>query len=250
MNKLVKLELRNLFKQKSLLICLIVSTALVIIGILASSYLNEMAPDGAQEGVQSSVNAFNSIIGFLCGGRISLLFAIIVSIYFGSEASDGTIKNLIAKGYSRSKFFIAKVICAIIATIIFIITAILSNYLMCLIVGIHIDPLSLSQLTKLGCVSLAMISEVIMFCSLSFIIFKTGANIVANVCIPMIFPLILTLIDVLLKAKIKISHFWIENTVYLITNNSKLSFITMVSLCYIVVFILLGIIITKRKEIK
>lgn len=250
MNKLIKLELRNLLKQKSLLICLIISTSLVIIGILASNLLNKMAMQAGETELLLGVNAFDSIVGYLVGGNITLLLAIVVSIYFGSEASDGTIKNLIGKGYSRRQFFIAKVICMIFATLIFIIISIISNYLMCLIVGIQIDSFSLSHLAKLGCITLAIISEVIMFSSLSFIIFKTGANIVANICIPLLFPLSLSLIDVLIKAKIKISDFWIENTTSLITNNSKLPFIIIVSLCYIIIFIILGITITKRKEIK
>lgn len=250
MNKLIKLELRNLFKQKSFLICLIISTSLVVIGVLASNLLNKMAVSAGTDNILLGVNAFDSIVGYLIGGNITLLLAIVVSIYFGSEASNGTVKNIVSKGCSRGQFFISKLISVIAITLVFIITAIIFNYIMCFIVGIKIDSFSLEHLTKFGCITLAIISEVIMFSSLSFIIFKTGANIVANICIPMLFPLVLSLTDVLIKAKIKLSDFWIENTTTLITNNSKIPFIIIVSICYIIIFIILGITITKRKEIK
>lgn len=250
MSKLIKFELRNILKQKSFLICLIISNALVIIGILASNLLNKMAEQAGGADILLGVNAFDTLLGYLSGGNITLLLAIVISIYFGSSASDGTIKNIIAKGYKRSDFFIAKVMGAIIATLIFIITSIIFNYLLCLIMGITINSISLDHIIKIGITSLAIIAEIIMFSSLSFIIFKTSANIVANICIPMLLPLVLTIADILLKSKIKIADFWIENTNALVTNNSKFLFILLVSLCYILIFGILGVVLTKRKEIK
>ena len=247
MNKLVKFELRNLFKQKSFLICLIISSALIIIGILASNFLNKMAEQAGETDILLGVNAFDNFIGYVAGGNLGLLLAISISIYFGAEASDGTIKNIIAKGYNRSEFFISKVICVVIMTLIFIITGLLLNYLMCMIMGID---LGIFDITKLGCVSFAVIAEAVMFSSLSFIIFKTGANIVANICIPMLLPLALTLLDVLLKLDVAISDFWIENTFRLYAISSKIPFMIIVSICYIIVFCILGITLTKRKEIK
>lgn len=247
MNKLVKFELRNLFKQKSFLICLIISSALIIIGILASNFLNKMAEQAGETDILLGVNAFDSFMGYVAGGNLGLLLAITISIYFGSEASDGTIKNIIAKGYKRSEFFITKVICVVVMTLIFIITGLLLNYLMCLIMGIDLGSF---DIVKLGCVSFAVIAEAVMFSSLSFIIFKTGANIVANICIPMLLPLALTLFDVLLKLDVAISDFWIENTFRLYAISSKIPFMIIVSICYIIVFCILGITLTKRKEIK
>ena len=247
MNKLVKFELRNLFKQKSFLICLLISTSLIIIGILASNFLNKMAEQAGETDILLGVNAFDSFMGYVAGGNLSLLLAISISIYFGAEASDGTIKNIIAKGYKRSEFFISKVICAVFMTLVFIITGLIFNYLMCMIMGIDLGSF---DIYKFGCVSLAVIAEAIMFSSLSFIIFKTGANIVANICIPMLFPLSLSLLDVLLKLKIKLSDFWIENTFGLFINSSKFLFMIIVSICYIIIFSVLGITLTKRKEIK
>ena len=121
MSKLIKLEMRNLFKQKSLLICLIISTSLVVIGILASNLLNKMAADAGQTDILLGVNAFDSLVGYLSGGNITLLLSIVIAIYFGSEASDATVKNIIGKGYKRSEFFISKVISVVITTIFFII---------------------------------------------------------------------------------------------------------------------------------
>lgn len=250
MSKLIKLEMRNLFKQKSLLICLIISTSLVVIGILASNLLNKMAADAGQADILLGVNAFDSLVGYLSGGNITLLLSIVIAIYFGSEASDATVKNIIGKGYKRSEFFISKVISVVITTIFFIIITIIFNHLLCLIMGIHIDSFSMDHLVKIIVLSLGIIGEVVMFSSFSFIIFRTGANIVANICIPLLLPLALTLLDVLAKLNIKISDFWIENSYSLVINNSKLPFVTIVSICYIIIFTILGITLTKRKEIK
>ena len=247
MKKLIKFELRNLFKQKSFLICLLISSSLIIIGILASNFLNEMAKKAEESDVLLGVTAFDSFMGYVVGGNLGLLLAITISIYFGAEASDGTIKNIISKGYTRGEFFVSKVIGVVLMTLVFIITGLIFNYLMCLIMSIDLGTFDLA---KFGCVSLCVIAEAVMFSSLSFIIFKTGANIVANICIPMLFPLALTLMDVLLKWDVAISNFWIENTFRLFTDSSKFLFMVIVSICYIVVFSVLGITLTKRKEIK
>ena len=250
MSKLIKFELRNILKQKSFLICLIISNALVIIGILASNLLNNIAANLESTNALNDINAFDTLLSYLSGSNITLLLAIVISIYFGSSASDGTIKNIIAKGYKRSDFFIAKVIGVIIATLIFIITAIIFNYLLCLMMGITINTISLDHIVKIVITSLGILAESIMFSSLSFIIFKTSANIVANICIPLLLPLVLTIADILLKSNIKIADFWIENTTLLVTDNSKFIFIIFVSLCYIILFTILGVVLTKRKEIK
>ncbi len=247
MNKLVKLELRYLIKQKSFLICLLISNALIIIGILASNFLNNLAQENGGTDILLGVNAFDSLMGYLGGGNLGILLAITISIFFGAEASDGTIKNIIAKGYTRSEFFISKVISIVVMLLIFIITAIIFNYITCLIMGIELGTFNI---VTLGCVTLTILAEAVMFSALSFIIFKTSANIVANICIPMLLPLALTLADVLLKSKIKIADFWIENTSALFTNNSKFPFMIIVSVCYIVIFMILGTVIPKRKEIK
>ena len=116
--------------------------------------------------------------------------------------------------------------------------------------GITINPFSINHLIQIGSTILCIIAETTLFSAVSFIIFKTGANIVANICAPLLLPLALTLIDVLLKSKIKISDLWIENTITLATNINKIPFILIVSISYIIIFILLGITLTKRKEIK
>lgn len=251
MKRLIKLEFRNLIKQKSFLICLIISSALIIIGILASNFINDMAKKAGEETLLLGVNAFDNIIGYLAGGNMSLLLAIVISIYFGSEASDGTIKNIIAKGYSRGQFLIAKLISIVLGTIIFILISFIINYIMCFIVGIDMGTFTINNLIKLSGISLALIAEVVMFGSISFIIFKTSANIVANICIPLLLPLVLALADVLLKTKTTISNFWIESTSSLIIQSTdKIGFVLLVSIGYIVVFTILGINLTKRKEIK
>lgn len=250
MYRLVKFEFRNLLKQKAFLICLLISSALIVIGILASNFINQMAEQTGDTSVLLGVNAFDSILGYLAGGNLSLLLAIMISIYFGFEVSDGTVKNIISKGYTRGQFFISKLISVVIGAIIFIILAIAVNYLMCLIMNISIGTLTSDQIIKLLSVSFAIIAETIMFSSISYIIFKTSANIVANICIPLLLPLILALADVLLKINTKLSDFWIENTYKLVTSASKIPFVIGLSLCYIVVFTVLGLILSKRKEIK
>lgn len=247
MSKLVKLELRNLFRQKSFLICLLISVALIIIGILASNFLNEMAKQAGETELLLGVNAFDNIMGYLSGSNLGILFAIVIAIYFGLESSDGTVKNIIGTGYKRSEFFISKVICVVVMSLIFIIVSLIINYLMCLIMGIDLGVFNFSTF---GCVCLTIIALAITFSSLSFIIFKTSVNIVANICIPMLLPLVFALFDTLTKLNFKLSDFWIQNTTLLFTKSSKLPFMIIVSICYIVVFIILGISLTKRKEIK
>ena len=78
MNKLVKFELRNLFKQKSFLICLVISSALIIIGILASNFLNKMAEQAGETDILLGVNAFDSFMGYVAGGNLGLLLAITI----------------------------------------------------------------------------------------------------------------------------------------------------------------------------
>ena len=250
MNKLIKFELRNLSRQKSFLICLIISAALIIIGVLASNLLNQLASENGETDILLGVNAIDSLIGYFKGGNISILMAIFVSIYFGSEVSDGTIKNIISKGYSRGRYFISKLIGVVVGTIVFLVSAIIINYLMCLIVGIDLGKIDLNALTQIGSLSLCIISEAIFFSFFAMLFSKTSASIIANICIPILLPLALALIDILIKSKISIADFWIENTMGLVTNNTKIPFTLIVAICYISVFTILGLMISKQKEIK
>ncbi|NBH15781.1 hypothetical protein D3Z36_16895 [Lachnospiraceae bacterium] len=139
MNNLLQAEFYKLRKSKAGLIglltvaflALLLYASLVMIdkisqgemangsaGIMVYQNGNSLEENG-DESIREQVGVTGVLRQMFGGHFVGIILAVLVSIFVIQEFSNGTIKNLVGKGYARTKIFLAKMLAAIVLTLIF-----------------------------------------------------------------------------------------------------------------------------------
>ena len=126
MGALIKLELHNLFRQKSFYVCAGITAALAVIFYLIWAYtplqlsignIFEILQRGEWPEKTSSGFAATLSILSLLSDNYPLVLGIAMVSFFVPDYTQNTIKNVYARGFSRTQIFFAKYITALIMTI-------------------------------------------------------------------------------------------------------------------------------------
>ena len=242
MERLISFQFRNLFKQKSFYICMIVAVGLASLMTISNNLLSNLI--SIEIGKMDS----NSILlSFINPGQFDIFLTIYVALFFTLDISNGTMKNIIARGFSRKQVFISKYMTTIVgATIMFAVSFIFS-YLTCIIVGSNFVALDSNTLSKVAVYYVTIIGLTSLYSLISTITSKSSGALVACLLTSFLAPGILTLVGVLLKLKkgLTISKFWITNAF-----NNETMFAIIIGIVYIVLSFIVGVIISNHKEIK
>ncbi len=238
MKRLVKLQLRNIFHNKSFYVCL----GLIILMSPITSFITDLVMSN-KEGTK----VLPSIMGFL-SGEVGILSKIFIALFCCFDFSNETTKNIIAKGYTRVQLLFSKYIGSFVGVFLIYIITFLVTFVLFIKNGIGYD----SNMVYVFINDIFMISALIIFFStMSFIVEKSGGAIVACLFVPTVITFALVFIDS--NFKLNISNFWIDNI-----SDKFLKTPTFENLCisifgylaYIVLFVVLGIKLSQMKEIK
>ena len=242
MERLRKFQLHNLFKQKSFYVCMSVILGLAALMTISSTLLSNLTNVKTAK-LDSNV----TLLSFINPGHFDTLLTIFVALFFTLDVSNGTMKNIIARGFSRKQVFITKYMATIVGVTIMFIASFVFSYLICIIVGGNLIALDGDTLSKVAVYYVNILGLTSLYSLISTITSKSSGALVACLLTSFLAPSILTLIDVLLKLKkgFTISKFWIANA-----SNNETMIAIIIGLVYIVIAIIVGIIISKRKEIK
>ena len=238
MKKLLKLQIRNIFHNKLFYICLGLT--------LLTEPIMEFAMTLHSKNIES-IRVFPQIVSFLSSevGIISLIF---IALFCSFDFNEGTTKNIIARGYTRTQFLYSKYIASLFGLLIMYIITISLIFILFIRNGLGFESTMIYQLIN----SLFfIITYTILYATMSVILEKNGAAIIACMFAPNIISLLLGLADS--HFKINISKFWLDNVFIKFTTNPTLSNLTnsiVFCIIYTIVFILLGNKILKNKEIK
>lgn len=105
MRKLLQFEFRKLRQQKSFYICCF----LLIVFVLLSALLNKIILEHSADPIQAPTGT-DGITSALASGNITLIIGIFTALFVCEDFTDGIIKNIYAKGYSRNKVYFSKLI--------------------------------------------------------------------------------------------------------------------------------------------
>ena len=248
MNNLIKFEFRKLFKSKSFYICLLICIGLVLLSGLTIKIMAESSD------VIDLPSKYSMLQGAVSYGNITLISAIYTALFVCEDESSNTLKNIYAKGYTRGNVFVSKLIVSLLSILIFTFTCMIVAYFFGKTTWINssicIDNLALDILAQV----LLLIAYHSLFFIISFTNGKTGLSIALNIVGPILISMVLTMIDAFLKLdNFKISSYWIDSLLsYLgqttLTNQNILVAIVM-GIIYFFVFITIGFILNKKKEI-
>ena len=107
MIKLLKLQLRNVFRNKLFYVCLI----LLLIPIIAMKFVGNLIPD------MEPIKVLPQILDFL-KGEPALISIIFIILFTCLDFSEGTAKNIIARGYTKIELLFSKYIVSLIGLFI------------------------------------------------------------------------------------------------------------------------------------
>lgn len=248
MGNLLRFEMRKFLRAKSLYICLIVSASMSILTLAANAFLASLT-----RGVFKT-RTFSQVVNFSSTGMISLLLGIFVSIFVCEDMTSGTIKNILGRGYSRLSLYFAKYVMALLATVLYCVTN-----LFVLFVG---GSIMFQWESSVGSLFVAGIFTQIFvmfgFVTLHFMVAemvgKAGFAIAITVVAPSVVNLFLLMGDVwCMDVAFTPSHYWMDHAlsmtqkVYPKGEGLLQSFL--ITLVYMLLAHLAGILIARRKEV-
>ena len=249
MNKLIPFERRKLFKSKYFYILTGVSVLLVLIAVISAKLLSNFITDILDQELQ--VSAYSEAKGAL-GGTYFYIIAIFVAMFAVEDMSHGTMKNIIAKGFTRQQVYITKYLISLGAVLLMSLITVAVSFFSTLIFWGNSLPIQDNvPLIVLGQL-LGVAAYHAMFFAISYSFGKTGPAI--SVCLlgPIVVSLLLTLADQLLKKlRFEISDYWLSNLHANFTGDTDPSMILpgiLLLACYTAVGFLLGMLLCRKKE--
>jgi len=239
MRRLIKLNLRNIFHNKLFYVCLGLSL-LLNVGV---SFLSEVL----FKSVGVNTKALESLTSVFTSG-VDIIAMIFITLYCTFDFSEGTTKNIIARGYSKTKLLISKYIASLIGVLAIILISATLSFVLYIKNGLgYNSSMPLSILVGI----IGVVAYTILYATVAFSLEKTSSSIIANMFIPNIINLVIGIADSNLHAKM--SRYWIDNVNNSFINNptaSNMIFPIVMYLIYIVILTFIGIQIAKNKEIK
>ena len=220
MGKLLHFEFHKLLRAKSLYICLavLVFLTLIPIGMLYLLTSPDLLGIVESEGVTISAADDVALTGsyFLLSalstsGAVTVL-AVFLGIFACGDFSDGTIKNVIARGYTRTQVYLAKLAACLTATLLLTLVCCLAGTVAASALWSFGDALTGLQLLSLLAQLLLMLGFAGLLFLLCMLTKKAGAAIAVGVLAPSLVSAILSLVDVWLgQNNVQLSDCWPPN---------------------------------------
>lgn len=270
MGQLFQFEFRKLFRQKSFYICGAVLIGLVLISALTMNLLLELSQSLDQgfmdaNGVSISVTGDNEVftglymmLGAIASSNFSIVLAVFISLFVCSDYTNGTLKNVIARGYGRTHIYASKYIASLVAATIYTICCWLTGFLSGTAFWGVGQIAAYSSVSEYISILLLQLLGVFAYTSLFFFIAalfkKTGGAIAVGVVGPLMLYMGISMFDALIQEKsFTFADYWLDNCFAEIASTSVPSNVmTRCLVCfivYIIVFTLCGHIIGRKNEV-
>lgn len=241
MGKLIKFEFYKLIKNRAFYICLGVLLLLSGLGI----YLNEMLKEeiGA---LAIDMTRLSCVMTSVPTSSISMMLGIFISLFVCEDYTVGTIRTILARGYSRFEIFFSKYL-AVLATALVMTVAVQFFALMLGIFFFLGDEVSFGgeQIRILLCQFVVVIAYTSLFFAVATMLQKTGTSIAFCVVIPMLLSILLQVLDMaFVEKEIVVSAYWLDGLASSISGvtvkSHDLNVALFSSLAYIVVSLVGG----------
>lgn len=242
-------------RQKAFYICLGIMLAMIIISGITYKVLAKHAASIAEitEGEQLPLTAEAFILGLLSASSFSMISAIFVSIVVCSDYENQIIKNVYARGYSRSSFYFSKMIYVFVAMTVMFITV----FAVSVLLGVTLfgtEGIETKTFLLMAAQYVVAMAEVAAFFALSSAIKKLGASIAVGIFAPLIISLLLELADTALKLKdFKVAKIWLSSFTTdlsdITVETGRILACVALSVVYAALFLVAGFAVNKKTEI-
>ena len=240
MKRLVKLQLRNLFSLKSFYVCSVLMLLSPIINLVASLLIKK-------EFTTTFIPEVSSLLS-----STEILITVVIVLFACLDSNDGTLKNIISRGYTKKQYLLSKYIVALIATLIMYLIPIVFTFILTIGNGMGFASkyvyYIIAYLLQIG-------ATICLYVVLSYIFEKIGSSMVACLIGPNMIGTALPLLQLLVKTKkINIANFWITNIAgsAIVKHPDILNLLVVAGLAavYIIGLLSLGLYLGKKKEVK
>lgn len=264
MGQLFRFEFRKLFRQKSFYICGCVLIGLILLTAVTLNMIYSLSQGNMEAGgvtVSASDDGFlytgiYMLVGAVSSSNFTIVLAVFLSLFVCSDYTNGTLKNIIARGYSRTRIYAVKYMVSLAATTVYTIVCWLTGFL----AGTAFWKVgSLSGTT--GDLVITLLLQLLgnfAYTSLFFLIAvlfkKTGGSIAVGIIGPLVLSMIISLADTLThKKSFDFADYWLDNCMYQTAADLMASnMITRCLVCFIiyaVLFYVISIFVGKRIEV-
>lgn len=193
-------------------------------------------------------------------GNTTLLMAVLISLFVGSEFNNGTVKIIASRNYSRLKIYLSKLFVGILASVLFTLVFVLAATMTATALWDFGDVSGsyASQLLLKGALELLLgASYVSLFVMFSFLIRQNGGSLAANICFLEFTSLVVTLGEMLihhfLGRTVTLSDYLPDMCMTALTQNpdrNTLLRAALVGVCFLLVPTLVGAANFRKKDIK
>lgn len=212
MGNMLKFECRRLFKKPSFYVCLGLCAVFTILTIMVSrANFNDMLKyysssvgdeysyyslENMKETFAKNFSPHMLALNNTGISMMSTIMAIFMGIFVCEDRVRGTIKNIYARGYSRTDVFLAKfIVASVTATLIFTaitLVAYISGWIMFATKPFEVTPLKVNGIWLLILGKfVAILGVTALYFMLSELIGTTGFSIAANIFLPSVASMIL-----------------------------------------------------------
>ncbi len=245
MGKMIRFEFNRLFNQRSFYICTLIMAAMILItSIMAGTFADVASAD--------SLCGWDNVSVFIQMSQILTVFPIFASIFVCDDFNSGIIKNIYSRGYSRGKVYLGKYISSLFSMfLMYIFIAVFSFVVGTIMWGAG----SMEDIpVKIALQFIVMIGYHGLFYTIAIIIGRTGGAIAVNIIGTSFIPLILNLLESLLKLKkVHLTDYWIDSFLETAGSSSSssgdIAKAVVLSLVYAVVFFIAGFAINSKKQV-
>ncbi len=193
-------------------------------------------------------------------GNTTLLMAVLISLFVGSEFNNGTVKIIASRNYSRMKIYLSKLLVGILASVLFTLVFVLAATLTATALWGFGDASGsfVPHLLQRGALELLLgASYVSVFVMFSFLIRQNGGSLAANICFLEFTSLVVTLGEMLihhfLDRTVTLSDYLPDMCMTALTQNpdgSTLLRSALVGICFLLVPALAGAGSFRKRDIK
>lgn len=205
------------------------------------------------------LSASSQMLTFFAGNT-TLLMAVLISLFVGSEFNNGTVKIIASRNYSRLKIYLSKLFVGILASVLFTLVFVLAATMTATALWGFGDVSGsyASQLLLKGALELLLgASYVSLFVMFSFLIRQSGGSLAANICFLEFTSLVVTLGEMLihhfLGRTVTLSDYLPDMCMTALTQNpdrNTLLRAALVGVCFLLVPTLVGAANFRKRDIK
>lgn len=242
LSSLLMFETHNFLRQKSFYV--LMAAMLILLSLINNT------PEGRLEYyIAIGYGAEDMIVSALSSCFFTIFAGIIAAVCMGRDYEADVIKNVYAKGYTKSQVYTAKFIFTlIIMAVMYIITmavGVAEAYSVFGKPGMNMTAILLGQLV-------GVLAYGAFFCMVCHVLKKSAFAIVVIVLLPMVGELVLGVIDSYLHLGIYFTDLWITQTLAFMTGGTitgqDIALAVTKSIVYIVICYFAGRTVNNRQE--